>query len=156
MRYDMRWIQITLLFAVLLCLGTGCQREEQSIASTNESDFETGISDTFSVPISDPSNLLNGDITGYIYFSRESCPICLVFNAYMDVCLTENYSPIIYKFDTDMWREDEEFQTGLDRYDIDAIPALIKIYESGEFEMFQSTAETHEDFITDLSSFLNK
>ena len=153
----MKSIKFIILFAVLLCLTTGCQSGKQNIDfSAEENNFETGVSDTFSVPINDITSLLNGEITGYVYFSRETCPICLVVNAYISTCLSENCSPVIYKFDTDVWRENEKFQIVLDQYGVETIPTLIKIYEDGTFVVFESTAETEEDFIKDLNSFLDK
>lgn len=65
--------------------------------------------------------------SGYIYFGRDTYPFCLEFNKILKQELKDNSQLTIYKFDTDEWCETEDFQIILDKYEIEGIPALVKV-----------------------------
>lgn len=148
----MRKSIVIILILTVLCFACGCQSKSAEIKNN---DFENGMPDTFSVPIDDIATLEDRKLVGYIYFSRETCPVCMIFNAYIDACLETSGNPVIYKFDTDMWRENEKFQAILDEYQVSAIPTLVRIYDDKTMIVFESDAETEKEFIKDLIAFLS-
>ena len=105
-------------------------------------DYYEGIDDTFSIPITDELSLLNGDVSGYVYFGRDTCEFCRIFNQYLNE-INQEYGISIQKYDTDAWRESDYFDQILDAYEIDNIPALVYIEKDGTFR--QLVAEEDND-----------
>ena len=73
--------------------------------------------------------LLDKEVIGIVYFGRDSCPNCAVFNDALRLILDELPDLKIYKFDTDFWRENIQYNEVLDLYGIDQVPMLIYISE---------------------------
>lgn len=117
----------------------------------------TGEEDTFSIPISDIQLLMNKEITGLIYFGRDSCPFCALFNGLMKEELQKiDEHIVVYKFDTDVWREHALFQEVLDSYNVKSIPALVRSNEDETVDLFSVSEEmTDEAFRNTIRSFLN-
>jgi len=117
---------------------------------------EPKIHNNFSTPIENIDFLTENKIIGYVYFGRDSCPFCQVFNTLLREEVQSNPALVIYKFDTDTWRQDKNFQDVLNQYRVESIPCLIKINADGSILTF----EVSEDFsdaevISALHTFLN-
>ena len=126
---------------------------ENIVESVGEDDtFNVGQVDDFSVPIESIDSLLNNQILGFVYFGRDTCPMCLQFNKALAIEVKKIPGVIIYKFDTDRWRENEKFQKVLDKYDIKNIPCLIRITNSHSFILGSGLSE--EISQSDLHMFL--
>lgn len=94
------------------------------------------ICDDFSTQITDINLLLNNKIVGVVYFGRDTCPFCQVYNGLLKKELEKNNELIIYKFDTDIWRNNENYQLVLSKYEITTVPSVIKINMDNTFEIF--------------------
>ena len=111
--------------------------------------------DDFSVQIDDISLLLCDKISGIIYFGRDTCSFCLAFNTILQNAYTNAKDVVIYKFDTDFWREDADYQKILEKYDIKSVPALIRINQDKSYESFVPDEEANDAEIQEsLQSFL--
>lgn len=112
---------------------------------------QTDAADDFSVQIDDISLLLDQEITGIVYFGRDSCPECAVFNDALRLILTELPDLKIYKFDTDYWREDIQYHEVLELYGVDRVPMLIYIAEDKTiqslFEWEKTVQEIYESIL---------
>lgn len=118
----------------------------------NESEI---IIDDFSIQITDIDDLLDNKIVGVIYFGRDTCPFCSEFNKIIkdNIDLT-NLN--IYKFDTDNWRDNSNFQIALDKYNIIDVPSLVKIHSDFTVENYcPDENSTDEEIITSLNQFLD-
>lgn len=93
------------------------------------SSSQANATDDFSIQIDDISLLLDKEVIGIVYFGRDSCPNCAVFNDALRLILDELPDLKIYKFDTDFWRENIQYNEVLDLYGIDQVPMLIYISE---------------------------
>jgi len=70
--------------------------------------------------------------------------------------IQSNPALIIYKFDTDTWKQNEKFQNVLDQYHVKGIPQLIKINADGSFFTFEISENfTDNEVISALHTFLN-
>ncbi len=110
------------------------------------------VYDTMTIPIEDSSSLLNDEVIGFVYFGRDTCSVCLEFNKYLKKEYKANEQMEIYKFDTDYWRDTENFQEILEKYQISEIPMLIRIDSENDFEIFESEVDELSD---SLHEFLN-
>ena len=108
--------------------------------------------DDFSTQLTDINALINQDVDGYIYFGRDTCVSCLTLNELLHELCTENPGLQIYKFDTDVWREDSKFHDVLDMYEVESIPLIIKA-DGSKVEVFNPAATT--ELWKDLCSFLD-
>lgn len=127
---------VLLLFCIAICIKMGWSvfaeyKTAEQVAATESltidgTTFET-IPDDFSIQIENIEDLLDDKVLGVIYFGRDTCPYCLTLNAILKSEIDSNEGIQIYKFDTDVWREDKRFQVVLDKYMIQSIPALIRI-----------------------------
>lgn len=157
--------RIAIIFLLILCLLLTCVIIYQykkivdlnndikniMIDMQNKDDI---IIDDFSLPINDIDNLINNDFTGIIYFGRDSCPFCSQFNFILknniDISQLE-----IYKFDTDKWRNDTKYQFVLDKYNIENIPALVKITDDHSIVNYiPKENATNEEVVDSLEKFL--
>ncbi len=105
--------------------------------------YET-VPDDFSIKIVNIGDLLNDRIVGVVYFGRDSCPFCLTLNGILKSEIDRNSNIIVYKFDTDEWRSNPQFQNVLDKYMIQSIPALIRINADFSVEQFIPDEEKNE------------
>lgn len=122
----------------------------------NYIDNEQKNYDNFLTPIENIRLLAENKIIGYVYFGRDTCPFCQVFNKLLCKEVQSNPTLIIYKFDTDTWRQDEKFQDVLEQYHIDKIPLLIKIKTDGSFLAFEVPENfTNDEVISALHTFLS-
>lgn len=96
------------------------------------------VYDDFSVKIDDINKLIDDDIVGYVYFGRDTCPVCLHLNKFLKPLCNEN-DLTLYKFDTDYWRENENFNRVLEKYNIDSIPAIIELAEDRSYRSIAFT-----------------
>lgn len=119
-----------------------------------DSNTEEKTIDDFSIQISEINSLLNDEITGVVYFGRDTCPFCSELNNIIKNNI--NLSNIkIYKFDTDIWRENNRFQEVLDKYGINDIPVLIKINTDLTVSIYEPDENsTDEEIISSLYQFL--
>lgn len=158
-----------ILFFVIIILGVGCgnlpasERAEVTKLATdvvaNEYEMATmeTVFDDFSIQIDNIEDLLNGKVIGVVYFGRDTCPFCLTLNGILKKEMEAMTDICIYKFDTDVWREDERFQEVLDKYMIDSIPALIRINVDLTFERFiPNKTESDEEVQQSLRIFLTE
>lgn len=95
------------------------------------------VYDSFTKKIYDINQVINDELSGYIYFGRDSCPNCLQLNKFLKEEYVQNKELLIYKFDTDYWRSDENFSAVLDKYKISSIPTLILINTDKSYEIFE-------------------
>lgn len=163
-----RWLFVILLFVIII-LGVGCgnlpasERAEVTElapdAAADEYEMATmeTVFDDFSIQIEDIEDLLNDEVIGVVYFGRDTCPFCLTLNGILKKEMDAMEDICIYKFDTDVWREDERFQKVLDKYMIDSIPALIRINADLTFERFvPEETESNEEVQQSLRMFLTE
>ncbi|WNX83874.1 thioredoxin family protein [Agathobaculum sp. NTUH-O15-33] len=131
----------------------------KTITTSSVLDYDTDenvVYDTFSDPIQSISQLTDNQLTGFIYFGRDTCPFCLEFNAYIEKAITPDISLPFYKFDTDTWREDDDFQNVLDKYNIEGIPSVILIHSDKTFTTFTpDESSSSNDLISSLNSFFS-
>lgn len=127
------------LIVALLCVGYKNRDNTVDYQDGEILDIEQNeqmIYDDFSISIMDIDSLLQNKVIGVVYFGRDTCSFCLAFNSILRKEYTESKNVTIYKFDTDYWRENDKFQTVLDKYDITNIPALIRIHQDNTFEKY--------------------
>ncbi len=123
---------------------------------SDESPIVYDVQDDVSTPITDLQPLLNYEIEGLIYFGRDTCPVCRHFNQLLNKLKNNNNDIVIYKFDTDVWREDASFQAVLNLYRIVDVPVIIYVSD-GEFVPFEPNQITDIDTLeSDFSQFLKK
>lgn len=152
---------LAVMIAVLIMLCTECgtlHRGDNADSSTGNSldisDLET-VPDDFSVQIEDIDDLLNNKIIGVIYFGRDTCPFCLALNGMLKSELESMGNVWIYKFDTDTWRGNDQYQEVLDKYTIQSIPTLIRINADLTVERFvPDETASNDDVLQELSLFL--
>lgn len=130
---------IVLAFGSLLCFFIGFFYYHAN--SSDDTDIyeiieKEGIDDDFSVAISDDELLLNGKMEGFIYFGRDTCPFCRLFNKYLSLISKEDTNITINKYDTDQWRETDSFDEILSKYSVNNIPLLVKVDEDGSYTTF--------------------
>ena len=106
--------------------------------------------DDFSIIIDDLDLLIKDELKGIIYFGRDTCPNCLAFNVILNNIVENTYDLIIHKFDTDKWRNHENFQEILNKYNVSNIPSLISINDDGTYAMF----EFKKDMESELNAFI--
>lgn len=153
-------IMFSLALTVTLCQNPKVNRfingvvKSNFAVSQNTQNEEDITIDNFSIPINDINDLIYDNITGIVYFGRDSCPFCLKFNEILktNIDITELN---IYKFDTDKWRNHEKYQTILDKYHIENIPALIKINSNYSVEIYKPNENaTDKEVVDSLNHFL--
>lgn len=111
--------------------------------------------DDFSIQITEINSILNNEIVGIVYFGRDTCPICTELNSIIIENIDFNNIKI-YKFDTDKWRNNDNFQTILNKYNITKIPTLIKINNDGTFTHYIPDENlSDEELIISLYQFLH-
>lgn len=119
-----------------------------------EGQINDNVHDYFTTKITDINKLINDEITGYVYIGRDTCPICLYFNKFLEKEYMENENLLIYKFDTDFWRNDNNFNKVLDKYHISTIPSLIRINKDKTYEIKEFESENEEELQLELNNFL--
>ena len=75
--------------------------------------------------------MIQREITGVIYFGRDSCENCLQLNYILKQIITDN-EYCVYKFDTDTWRESEAYEKVLEMYHVQSVPILVEVDENGK------------------------
>lgn len=157
-----KWL--ALFFALILCMAISLIKEsnnndmylmesqKDSIGVDQEEDFCDEI-DNFSIPITNIDDLLNNRISGFVYFGRDTCPMCLQFNHALSLALEKNTDVVIYKFDTDVWRTDQSFQKVLDKFHVTSIPCLVKVTNSKSFVFGSDSSSDLSQ--SDLEAFLS-
>ena len=128
---------------VLSLLCVSCQQK-----NTQE---QTLTVDDFSIIIDDLDLLIKDELKGIIYFGRDTCPNCLAFNVILNNIVENTDDLIIHKFDTDKWRNHENFQEILNKYNVSNIPSLISINDDGTYAMF----EFKKDMESELNAFIS-
>lgn len=149
-------VYIILILTIILLITS---IESSKIISKNyslkkESLNDKEVYDSFTNKITDINQLINSELSGYVYFGRDTCPNCLQFNEFLKKEYIENEDLLIYKFDTDYWRNDENFTTVLDKYKISSIPTLILINKDKSYEILEFNNEN--DIESTLHYFLYK
>lgn len=132
-----------ILIVVLSLLCVSCQQK-----NTQE---QTLTVDDFSIIIDDLDLLIKDELKGIIYFGRDTCPNCLAFNVILNNIVENTDDLIIHKFDTDKWRNHENFQEILNKYNVSNIPSLISINDDGTYAMF----EFKKDMESELNAFIS-
>lgn len=123
-----KFYSVILVFLILSLFGCEQRVQEPTMSEVNEyTDNYTSqlldkeSIDDFSVPIKGISDIIDDQITGVIYFGRDTCTPCLIFNNMIKESIPSDEEVVIYKFDTDEWRSDPNFQFVLDKYEIGSI-----------------------------------
>lgn len=111
------------------------------------------VYDSFTIKIYDINQFINNDISGYVYFGRDSCPNCLQLNKFLKQECDQNKELLIYKFDTDYWRDDVNFSTVLDKYKISSIPTLVLINSDKSYDILELDNNENDIEVT-LHDFL--
>lgn len=123
--------------------------------NTETKQNEQTVYDDFSIKIDDINLLLCDKVSGVIYFGRDTCSFCLAFNTILQNAYTNAKDIVVYKFDTDFWREDTNCQTVLEKYDIKSVPALIRINQDKSYESFVPDEKADDAEVQEsLQSFL--
>lgn len=156
------------MLVMMILIGAGCgtmhvsERTERT-DSAQETSIETEMAtmetvfDDFSIQIENIEDLLDDKVIGVVYFGRDTCPFCLTLNGILKAELDSIENIQIYKFDTDIWREDDRFQEVLDKYMITSIPALIRVNADFTVEQFvPDEAVSDEQVMQSLQKFLFK
>lgn len=78
------------------------------------------------------------------------------FNEFLKEEYIQKEDLLIYKFDTDYWRNDENFTTVLDKYKISSIPTLILINNDKSYETLEFNNNNENDIESTLHCFLYK
>ena len=162
----MRKNKLGLICILVILLLTGCSVGYDSIdalneqnnsteASKNEFSVENKVLDDFSVNISDIEELKGYDVTGIIYFGRDTCPNCINLNPIIKRALGRNDSYVLYKFDTDKWRPHPDFEDVLKQYKVDEIPAIVKVNDSKQIEKMMIVGLEEEELLAELCEFLS-
>lgn len=146
-----------IIACIIFLFMSGCQNVKIDTLQANKQDnltpstisfnTEETIYDDFTTPINDINKLVNDEITGIVYFGRETCPFCLELNALLKQEFEKNEDLVIYKFDTDQWRESDNFQNILNKYNIKDVPAIIKINKDNTFINFADMNDTEIESI---------
>lgn len=133
------------------------QHPEVPVSSTSNSEYPVVYDDfTQQLDAHDVIALANGTFQGVVYFGRDTCPVCLIYNSVLHD-LVEDNSYKIYKFDTDIWRKHNSFESILSLYSIHDIPAIVKIDNTGNVASAFIESEADIDIIRDrLASFLSE
>lgn len=118
--------------------------------------MEQEVYDSFTIKIDDINKLLNDEIKGYIYIGRDTCPICLYFNEYLKNEYEKNNKLVIYKFDTDFWRNNENFEAVLNKYKVTSIPTFIKVESNENYIKFEANSEDENEIQKAFNNFLNQ
>lgn len=128
-----------IVFTLLTVLSIFIVNQISSTSSTqnNTNGLNEITSDDFSIKISDINSLITNNLTGFIYFGRDTCSNCLNFNTFLKDILIENKQISVYKFDTDKWRSHQQFQSILDNYNVSQIPTLVHVQEDGSYTTFE-------------------
>ncbi|SQC85168.1 copper amine oxidase-like protein [Clostridium perfringens] len=151
-------VYIILILTIILMITS---IESLKIISKNyylkkESLNDKEVYDSFTNKITDINQLINNELSGYIYFGRDTCPNCLKFNEFLKEEYIQKEDLLIYKFDTDYWRNDENFTTVLDNYKISSIPTLILINNDKSYETLEFNNNNENDIESTLHCFLYK
>ena len=88
------------------------------------------VLDDFTLEIDDPKGLTNGKINGVVYFGRDDCENCVMFNAILKEYL-EEFPNVVYKYDTSKFREAPINPEILEKYCIYSVPTLVLIDQHG-------------------------
>lgn len=145
---------LIILSAILIYQQKEISNLKSDIQSFVDLNSQKDVTDDFSIQITEINSKLNNEILGIVYFGRDTCPICTELNSIIieniDFCSIK-----IYKFDTDKWRNNDKFQTVLDKYDITKIPTLIKINDDNTYMHYIPDENlSDEELIISLHKFL--
>lgn len=148
---------IVLIITFITLIGISKNINKDKKYNTNkEVQTDKEIYDYFTIKIDDINKLINDEISGYVYFGRDTCPICLYLNKFLEKEYINNNDLLIYKFDTDYWRENKSFKDILNKYNISTIPTLIRINKDQSYEILEFHNENEEQIQLELNNFLNK
>ena len=126
---------------LILCMSiviTGCEK-------TSKHDTSNLIS------IKDLKILDHKEIS--IYFGRPTCPMCSKISPILEEVL-KNEKKEIYYFNTDEWRDNDEYENILNLYGIEGVPSIIKIKKDGSFERLNFFENNIE--LEDITQVKNK
>ncbi|HBG5055995.1 TPA: hypothetical protein KQF55_003687 [Clostridioides difficile] len=106
------------------------------------------------------TDVFNEKSDKFIYFGRETCPICQIYEPNLISVLSEKNMEIYY-FDTDYWREKKEFNEILEYYEVNGIPSLIHIKKDGTFDKQELNSDAkdfeNEDLLKkEITEFIEK
>lgn len=68
-----------------------------------------------------------------VFFGRPTCPSCNELKPILLEVLKEEQKKIYY-FNTDNWRDHKEFETTLQKYNVESLPQLVSIKSDGFIE----------------------
>jgi len=105
-------ITILLLFFICMCKGT------------SDAIKEIGLMDISSDRL---LKMLNEKESMYLYVGRPTCPDCEEFKPLLEDVISNNF--MVFYYNTDESREDENYEKLLVQLAIDAVPMLIEIKE---------------------------
>lgn len=128
--------KLTILLSIMILITSLNIYKIMIVPAISNREFFTGEKDEiyyddFTKKIEDINLLLDNSISGFVYVGRDTCPTCLKLNIAILEKVQNDNKLEIYKFDTDFWREDEAYQTVIDKYSIAEVPLLIKIDHYG-------------------------
>lgn len=143
-----------LLIIVLVTTSESSKIVFKNYLSLTKSYNDEEVYDTVTTKITDINQLLNNEISGFIYFGRDTCPNCLQLNGLIKEEYAKNEDLLIYKFDTDYWRSDENFTSLLDKYAVNEIPMLIYLNGDTVVDTFDYNLNSITNISVDLHDFL--
>ena len=114
------------------------------------------VFDDFTTPIDNPEGLTNGEIYGFVYFGRDNCEDCVMFNAILKEYL-EEHPCVVYKYDTSKFRGTLSFSEILEKYGIDSVPTLVLIDKEGNLaKKLEIEGRTWRDIQNGMTDFFNE
>lgn len=137
------------LIIVMMVMMVGCSAQNADYKSETKS-FSTSdkieIRESSRLIRLDSLDILKNSEGKIVYFGRETCPICQIYEPVLEETLDE-LNIEAYYFDTDAWRANDEFSTILDHYGIAGIPDLVYIKEDGSYikQKLSHDAEKFDD-----------
>jgi len=127
-------IVLAVINIIFLIYNVNYLLNDKQTNETTTTESSSYVYDDFSIRIENIQDLLENKITGIIYIGRDTCPYCLIVNEFLKYECENNAKLEIYKFDTEEWRGNDNFDTVLEKYQINGIPEIIKIFDNGTYE----------------------
>lgn len=153
----MLYISLSIILSFLIYF-VASKKLEQFTSAQSYTDINIKKTNNHKIKIIDINKLINDEIEGLIYFGRDTCPVCQKLNEeFLDKEIYENNNLIIYEFNTNYWRNDENFEKILDKYNISTIPTIVKINSDKSYTSFKATLDNdfkNEDFQLKFKTFL--
>lgn len=104
--------------------------------------------------IEEPADILTG--SKYILFSRPTCGYCTDFEKNLENILDSQSSVEIFKFDTDKFRENKDFEKIIKKYDVKGVPTLLRVENGVVLSRYLSQEEESEKVEAELIDYFNK